>query len=239
LIATGIPGAAGRSSSASAQARALRRHNSLSKHGRMVRLEMMHRDVLETFRRSNAFACAIQSELRERNIEVQYVGALVAVATFFVDTGRASARADCYGEKPGGRLHTRQLPACDGVACIERIGALRTSRSVFRSTPPLRQWSRAVSVLPRKSSATRAHHRTTRLQPQCGGIIGDYTYLAGRKFTSEGRNGLVRVRRVLLQLLPALSGRHVGWSLSMCSEDLTIIEDERILKYRFGAASCE
>lgn len=93
------------------------RHDLLSKHDRLLRLEREHRSqsialdddqirLLERF----------SPEFRERQIEVHYTGELVAVDTFFVGTLKGIGKVylqtvmDCYSRHAWARVYTSKLP---------------------------------------------------------------------------------------------------------------------------------
>lgn len=93
------------------------RHELLSKHDRLLRLEREHRSqsialdddqirLLERF----------SPEFRERQIEVHYTGELVAVDTFFVGTLKGIGKVylqtvmDCYSRHAWARVYTSKLP---------------------------------------------------------------------------------------------------------------------------------
>jgi len=93
------------------------RHNLLSRHERLLRLE-------QTVREQNLALTDVQirllerfsPEFRERHIETRHTGDLVAVDTFFVGTLKGVGRVylqsaiDCHSRYAWGRLYTSKLP---------------------------------------------------------------------------------------------------------------------------------
>jgi transposase InsO family protein len=93
------------------------RHDLISKHDRLLRLEKTQQEstlVLsdEQIRLLERFS----PEFRERQIEVHYSGELVAVDTFFVGSMKGIGRVylqtvmDCYSRHAWARLYTSKLP---------------------------------------------------------------------------------------------------------------------------------
>jgi len=93
------------------------RHNLLSRHDRLLRLERTTREQKlalsdEQVRLLERFS----PEFRERHIEVRQTGELVAVDTFFVGTLKGVGKVylqsviDCYSRYAWGRLYTNKLP---------------------------------------------------------------------------------------------------------------------------------
>ena len=72
------------------------RHDLLSKHDRLLRLEREQRDhTLELNDEQIRLLERFSPEFRERQIEVHHTGELVAIDTFFVGTLKALARSIC------------------------------------------------------------------------------------------------------------------------------------------------
>lgn len=93
------------------------RHNLLTRHERLLRLERETRAqkmdlTVEQVRMLERFS----PEFRERHIEVHHTGELVAVDTFFVGTLKGVGRVylqtvlDCFSRYAWGRLYTSKLP---------------------------------------------------------------------------------------------------------------------------------
>ena len=90
------------------------RHDLLSKHDRLLRLEKTHREqAIELNDDQIRLLERFSPEFRERQIEVHYTGELVAVDTFFVGTLKGVGKVylqtvlDCYSRYAWGRLYTR------------------------------------------------------------------------------------------------------------------------------------
>ena len=93
------------------------RHNLLSRHERLLRLESSVRE--QSFELSSEQAILLERfspEFRERHIETRHIGDLVAVDTFLVGTLKGVGRVylqsviDCYSRYAFGRLYTSKLP---------------------------------------------------------------------------------------------------------------------------------
>jgi transposase InsO family protein len=93
------------------------RHNLLTKHERLLRLEKESGELKvelseEQIRHLERFS----PEFRERHIETNHTGELVAVDTFFVGTLKGVGRVylqsviDCFSRYAWGRLYTSKLP---------------------------------------------------------------------------------------------------------------------------------
>lgn len=93
------------------------RHNLLSKHERLLRLEktVAKREV-ELSEEQIRLLERFSPEFRERHIETNGVGSLVAVDTFFVGTLKGVGKVylqsviDCHSRYAFGRLYTSKLP---------------------------------------------------------------------------------------------------------------------------------
>jgi len=93
------------------------RHNLMSRHERLLRLERhMREQNLELSDSQVKLLERFSPEFRERHIETKHTGDLVAVDTFFVGTLKGVGRVymqsviDCYSRLAWGRLYTTKLP---------------------------------------------------------------------------------------------------------------------------------
>ena len=93
------------------------RHNLLTRHERLLRLERTTRErKLELTDEQIRLLERFSPEFRERHIEVHHTGELVAVDTFFVGTLKGVGRVylqsaiDCFSRQAWGRLYTSKLP---------------------------------------------------------------------------------------------------------------------------------
>ena len=93
------------------------RHNLLSKHERLLKLEAAVRDkAVEISPEQVKLLERFSPEFRERHIEVKASGELVAVDTFFVGALKGVGKVylqsvlDCYSRYAFGRLYTSKLP---------------------------------------------------------------------------------------------------------------------------------
>lgn len=93
------------------------RHNLLSKHERLLRMEAAVREkTLELTDDQVRLLERFSPEFRERHIEVHAPGELVAVDTFFVGSLKGVGKVylqtalDCYSRYAFGRLYTSKLP---------------------------------------------------------------------------------------------------------------------------------
>jgi transposase InsO family protein len=93
------------------------RHNLLSRHHRLLRLEKTARE--QRLKLTDAQIRLLERfspEFRERHIETKHTGDLVAVDTFFVGTHKGVGRVylqsaiDCHSRYAWGRLYTSKLP---------------------------------------------------------------------------------------------------------------------------------
>lgn len=93
------------------------RHNLLSRHERLLRLEQTVRE--QNLALTDAQVRLLERfspEFRERHIETRHTGDLVAVDTFFVGTLKGVGRVylqsaiDCHSRYAWGRLYTSKLP---------------------------------------------------------------------------------------------------------------------------------
>ena len=93
------------------------RHNLLTRHERLLRLEQSVRsqDIKLNDEQTRALE-RFSPELRERHIETRHTGDLVAVDTFFVGTLKGVGKVylqsviDCHSRYAWGRLYTSKLP---------------------------------------------------------------------------------------------------------------------------------
>jgi len=93
------------------------RHNLVSRHDRLLRLEKTVREQdLELSDTQIRLLERFSPEYRERHIETKHTGDLVAVDTFFVGVLKGVGRVylqsviDCYSRYAWGRLYTSKLP---------------------------------------------------------------------------------------------------------------------------------
>jgi transposase InsO family protein len=93
------------------------RHNLLTRHERLMRLEKDAREQkLELTDEQVRMLERFSPEFRERHIETKHTGDLVAVDTFFVGTLKGVGRVymqsviDCFSRYAFGRLYTSKLP---------------------------------------------------------------------------------------------------------------------------------
>src|SRR5690606_18225705 len=93
------------------------RHDLLSKHDRLLRLERAQREqALELNAEQVRLLERFSPEFRERQIEVHHTGELVAIDTFFVGALKGVGKVylqtvlDCYSRFAFGRLYTSKLP---------------------------------------------------------------------------------------------------------------------------------
>lgn len=93
------------------------RHDLLSKHDCLLRLEKTHwEQTIELNNEQIRLLERFSPEFRERQIEVHYTGELVAVDTFFVGALKGVGKVylqtvlDCYSRHAWGRLYTSKLP---------------------------------------------------------------------------------------------------------------------------------
>jgi len=93
------------------------RHNLLTRHERLLRLERETRErKLELTDQQIRLLERFSPEFRERHIQVHHTGELVAVDTFFVGALKGVGRVylqsviDCFSRYAWGRLYTNKLP---------------------------------------------------------------------------------------------------------------------------------
>jgi len=110
------------------------RHELLSKHDRLLRLEKTHRELtIELNDEQIHLLERFSPEFRERQIEVHYTGELVAVDTFFVgalkgvgkvylQTFMCSMKQCRRSSKP---MRHWSIPSCR-ITCASSVGALTT-----------------------------------------------------------------------------------------------------------------
>ncbi len=117
------------------------RHNLLTKHERLLRLEKTVRErKLELNEEQVRLLERFSPEFRERHILTKYTGELVAVDTFFVGTLKGVGKVylqsaiDCHSRYAFGRLYTSKLPVTavhvlntDALPFFEQHGATITT----------------------------------------------------------------------------------------------------------------
>lgn len=93
------------------------RHDLLTKHDRLLRLERSTREQkIELSDEQIRLLERFSPEFRERHIQVRHTGDLVAVDTFFVGTLKGVGKVylqsviDCFSRYAWGRLYTNKLP---------------------------------------------------------------------------------------------------------------------------------
>ncbi len=93
------------------------RHQLLSRHERLLRLEKHHRETgFELNPEQIKLLERFSPEFRERHIETRHTGDLVAVDTFFVGTLKGVGKVylqsviDCFSRYAWGRLYTSKMP---------------------------------------------------------------------------------------------------------------------------------
>ena len=93
------------------------RHNLLTKHERLLRLEKVTSErKLELSDEQIRLLERFSPEFRERHIEAPHTGSLVAVDTFFVGTLKGVGKVylqtaiDCHSRYAWAQLHTSKLP---------------------------------------------------------------------------------------------------------------------------------
>lgn len=160
------------------------RHDLLSKHDRLLRLEKTHRET--TFELSDEQVRLLERfspEFRERQIEVHYTGELVAVDTFFVGNLKGVGKVylqtvlDCFSRFAWGRLYTSKLPVTavhvlneDVLPFFESHGAgittiLSDNGREFCGRPDQHPYELFLQL-------EGIEHRTTRVRrPQSNGFI--------------------------------------------------------------------
>ena len=102
------------------------RHDLLSKHDRLLRLEKTHREqTIELNDEQIRLLERFSPEFRERQIEVHYTGELVAVDTFFVGALKEGVSTNRAGLLQPPRLGTalHQQAANHLCPCAQRNGA--------------------------------------------------------------------------------------------------------------------
>ena len=94
------------------------RHDLLTKHERLLRLEKSHRPSARSSSPTSRPGCwsGFSPEFRERHIEAPHTGSLVAVDTFFVGTLKGVGKVylqtaiDCHSRYAWARLYPSKLP---------------------------------------------------------------------------------------------------------------------------------
>lgn len=93
------------------------RHNLLTKHQRLLRLEAHHREkTIELTEKQVRLLEKFSPEFRDRHIEVSKIGELVAMDTFMVGSLKGIGRVylqtviDCFSRYAWGNLHTTKMP---------------------------------------------------------------------------------------------------------------------------------
>jgi transposase InsO family protein len=160
------------------------RHNLLSKHERLLKLEAAVRDkAVEISPEQVKLLERFSPEFRERHIEVRATGELVAVDTFFVGALKGVGKVylqsvlDCFSRYAFGRLYTSKLPVTavhvmneDVLPFFERHGvALQTVLSdngrEFCGRPDNHPYELFLQL-------EGIEHRTTKVRrPQSNGFI--------------------------------------------------------------------
>ena len=104
------------------------RHDLLSKHDRLLRLEKNHRkETIELNDEQIHLLERFSPEFREHHIEVHYAGELVAVDTFFVGALKGVGKVylqtvlDCYSRHAWERLYASKLPVISVHMLNERV----------------------------------------------------------------------------------------------------------------------
>lgn len=123
------------------------RHDLLSKHDRLLRLEKTHREqTIELNDEKIRLLERFSLEFRERQIEVHYTGELVAVETFFVGALKGVGKVtvlNCYNRHAWRRLYTNKLPVTSVYVLNEtvlpffeaiRLGSISSCRTTCASS---------------------------------------------------------------------------------------------------------
>lgn len=177
------------------------RHNLLTKHERLLRLEQAtaERQLTlsdEQMRLLERFS----PEFRERHIEAPHTGALVAVDTFFVGTLKGVGKLylqtaiDCHSRHAWARLYPNKLPVTavhlmngDVIPAFEEHGAkievvLSDNGREFCGRPDQHPYELYLQL-------EEIEHRTTRVKrPQSNGIVERFhRTLLDEHFRVEGR----------------------------------------------------
>lgn len=177
------------------------RHNLLTKHERLLRLEKQTSErKMELSEEQTRLLERFSPEFRERHIEAPHTGALVAVDTFFVGTLKGVGRVylqsviDCHSRYAWGRLYTSKLPVAavhvmnnDVLPTFEEHGAkvdvvLSDNGREFCGRPDKHPYELFLQL-------EEIEHRTTKVRrPQSNGIVERlHRTLLDEHFRVEGR----------------------------------------------------
>lgn len=177
------------------------RHNLLTKHERLLRLEKQTAErKMELSEEQTRLLERFSPEFRERHIEAPHTGALVAVDTFFVGTLKGVGRVylqsviDCHSRYAWGRLYTSKLPVTavhvmnnDVLPTFEEHGAkidvvLSDNGREFCGRPDKHPYELFLQL-------EEIEHRTTKVRrPQSNGIVERlHRTLLDEHFRVEGR----------------------------------------------------
>ena len=177
------------------------RHDLLTKHERLLRLEKTTAErKLELTDEQVRLLERFSPEFRERHIEAEHTGALVAVDTFFVGTLKGVGKVylqtaiDCHSRYAWAQLHTSKLPVTavqlmnnEVIPTFEAVDAridvvLSDNGREFCGRPD----SHPYELFLQLEDIT---HRTTRVKrPQSNGIVERFhRTLLDEHFRVEGR----------------------------------------------------
>lgn len=177
------------------------RHNLLTKHERLLRLEKTTAELTITLTEEQTQALErFSPEFRERHIEAPHTGALVAVDTFFVGTLKGVGKVylqtaiDCHSRYAWARLYPSKLPVTavhlmnnDVLPTFEAQGAkietvLSDNGREFCGRPDQHPYELFLQL-------EDISHRMTRVKrPQSNGIIERFhRTLLDEHFRVEGR----------------------------------------------------
>ncbi len=177
------------------------RHDLLTKHERLLRLEKATAQrKMELSDEQIRLLERFSPEFRERHIEAPYTGSLVAVDTFFVGTLKGVGKIylqsviDCHSRYAWGRLYTSKLPITavhvmnhDVLPTFEEAGAridvvLSDNGREFCGKPDKHPYELFLQL-------EEIEHRTTKVKrPQSNGIVERlHRTLLDEHFRVEGR----------------------------------------------------
>ena len=177
------------------------RHNLLTKHERLLRLEKATAErVFELSEEQTRLLERFSPEFRERHIEAPHTGALVAVDTFFVGTLKGVGKVymqsaiDCHSRYAWARLYASKLPVTavhtlnnDVLPTFEAHGArietvLSDNGREFCGRPDRHPYELFLQL-------EEIGHRTTKVRrPQSNGIIERFhRTVLDEHFRVEGR----------------------------------------------------
>jgi transposase InsO family protein len=177
------------------------RHNLLTKHERLLRLEKATAERrLELSEEQTRLLERFSPEFRERHIEAPHTGSLVAVDTFFVGALKGVGKVylqtaiDCHSRYAWARLYTSKLPLTavhlmnhDVIATFEAHDArietvLSDNGREYCGRPDQHPYELFLQL-------EEIEHRTTRVKrPQSNGIIERFhRTLLDEHFRVEGR----------------------------------------------------